>query len=646
MCGLAGQFRMEGRGRVDAGLLQSMTRKLRHRGPDAQGTWVEPKGTCGLGHARLSIIDLREAANQPMISSDERIAIAYNGEVYNFRELRKELRNTGAHFRTESDTEVVLEAYRYWGTSAFARFNGMFALALWDGAQGVLHLARDRFGIKPLYVHYKAGVLTFGSEIKALLSEMRTPEIDAGALHAYLYYGATLGPPTLFAGIKKLEPGQVLSVSARGTRMEPYLDLATFGAETKPNVSRVPKVVSQELLSLLEAAVNRHLIADVPVGVFLSGGIDSSAITAIASRTLGADLQTFSVGFDYEQGVNELAKARSVAQKFGTEHHELQVRGDALPEVLEHLVRSHDQPFGDAANIPLFLLARQLRGQIKVVLQGDGGDEVFAGYRRYNTLTIPYIHRLASIAVPATRLLALMGRPKEYHRARRYMEALAERDDGKRMALLLTSDYPERSPTRILERDFRRVVERHDPFHRFSEMNVRYAQLPDIVQKLLYTDCSILLPDHFLEKVDRATMACGMEVRVPFLDVDLATWAMRLPSGLKVRRGQKKWLLRKALRGVVPDDILDGKKTGFGVPFGYWMRTSLLDFMQDSFRDEIVRNAQVFDASSLEKTIREHVSGTHNNGYLLYKALQLALWVRAYHASPGDGEVAEAPEAA
>ena len=596
-----------------------MTDSLAHRGPDDAG--IELLGPIGLGHRRLRILDLSSRGHQPMSTADSRLTIVYNGEVYNFQELRRELEDDGIAFRSETDTEVVLQAYARWGLDAFERFNGMFALAIWEADTERLVLARDRFGIKPLYWASTPTGVVFGSEIKALLASGRVERrLDTVGLHEYSYYGAALGERTLFSGIEKLLPGRLLLCDKSGNVQR------TFWSAEHVQVAKVSAAeAAREVRARLEAAVERHLIADVPVAVFLSGGIDSSAITALASRTYHGSLRTYSVGFDFDRGANELPKARRLAERLSTEHTELHLEGSRVGEVIEALVDCHDQPFGDAAGIPLYLLCQQLGESVKVVLQGDGGDEMFAGYRRYAVLRYAWLWRNAARVKPL--LDAIAPRNPRYDRLARFLDAIGETDGAMRMARLLTQEPFVPSPLAGLSEDLANETSRSDPFLRYRELSERLAHL-DPVQSMLHVDASILLPDIFCEKVDRTTMAHGIEVRVPFLDADLSSYAMSLPSPLKVHRGQKKWILRKALRGIVPDDVLDGPKTGFGVPYGYWLRDKLRPMLREVVLDNAL--SELFNATVLEKWIEEHRTGLRDHGYRLYKMLSLGLWYRRY----------------
>ena len=619
MCGLCGIVRFDAP--PESETLWRMTRTLAHRGPDDQGVAV--RGPAGLGHTRLSILDLSNAGHQPMASADGDVTLVYNGEIYNFRELRRELEAEGVRHHGTSDTEVLLRAYLAWGEAAFDRLHGMFALAIWDARSSTLHLLRDRFGIKPLYYASVPAGIVFGSEIKAVLaSRLTAREMSWRAFHEYLYYGNTLGTETFFEGIRKLEPGHHLTVTAAGATVH-----ARWTPDAIAPVNDPPEVAARNVLQKLDAAVKSHLVSDVPVGVFLSGGIDSSAIATLAQRHHAGPLRTYSVGFDFDRGPDELPAARRLAERLGTDHHELRLAGGDMPAVIERLIDAHDVPFDDAANIPLALLCNALKGDVKVVLQGDGGDEMFAGYRVYEFLA--HASRWRWLSRSGLPLTLCLPQGQQRDRLRRVFGYLAATDSATRMALMRFDGHLERLPTRILGSSTVERLRRHDPFARYREIARRFGRL-DALQAMLYADSAVLLPDKYLEKVDRATMAYGIESRVPFLDDEVSAYAMALPSSLKVRRGQKKWVLRQALRGTVPDEILDGRKTGFGVPVSYWMRGPLNRYLRDTLQDTAASVPDLFDRTALARCIEEHVSGRHDNGKLLYKLLNFGLWRHKY----------------
>jgi asparagine synthase (glutamine-hydrolysing) len=620
MCGICGIVDFKNN-KINPATLYEMTETLKHRGPDDSG--IEILGPAGLGHTRLSVIDLTSAAHQPMLSDDRQFALIYNGEVYNFLEIRERLEQKGIRFRSRSDTEVVLRAYIEWGTDCFAMFNGMFAFAIWDAQTGTLYLVRDRYGIKPVYYTLLEEGIVFGSEIKAILASGRTSTtISWKGLHEYLYYGYGLGVNTLFEHIFKLQAGHYLTYTNGKC-----VDKSYWSIDEITPVFDSTERAEEKVCNLLEKAVQDHLVSDVPVGVFLSGGIDSSTITAFASKHYKGRIKTYSVGFDYEKKFNELPMAARVAKKFNTDHNELHIKASNIPSIIERLVRAHDEPFGDAADIPLYLLCESLRGSIKVVLQGDGGDEVFGGYIRYNIMAYQSLWR--TISRFGLLPLRMLGKRNEFLQLKRLANRLLHTEPMMRMALFLTTETLDNPPTRLLSDEAREKVENYNPFHRYYELYDLLKQL-DPAQQMIYMDFLVHLPDCFLEKVDKATMAHGIEVRVPFLDANLTRYALGLSSKMKVRLRQTKWIVRRALRGIVPDGVLNAKKRGFGVPFSHWLREPLAEYMKEVLLDSANLKCGLFDRDALEKCIQEHTSGYRDNGSLLYKILNLALWRQFY----------------
>lgn len=632
MCGIAGALSLgadpatsavarSGAGDL-AALVAAMTGTLRHRGPDASG--VVDCGPVALGHTRLAIIDLSERGAQPMRSADGRWVLTYNGEVYNFRELRAQLQAQGRRFRSDSDTEVVLQAWAQWGPDCLKRFNGMFAFAIWDTHEQRLILARDRFGIKPLYWSRQQASFLFGSEIKALMAapgfERR---ISAQGLVEYLAFGNALQSRTLFDGCHKLDAGCWLEIGATTDfepRIRPYWTLA--------DVPTVQLSAAEQPIAVREAlgrAVDRHLIADVPVALFLSGGLDSSTLCALASRGPGR-LRTISVAFEGSSAVSELEAARLVAKTFGADHHEYHLGFSKLAEVLEDLGSAHDQPFGDVANVPLFLLSRQVAAEAKVVLQGDGGDEIFGGYRRYRLLQQTAAWEWFSRLVPVPRRLA--ARSTSARRLRRMQDALGRARGGERLGRLLTEEWEDGGIAAMLQPALRERLARCDPFAAYHELFGQVAA-QDPAQAMLWTDTRILLPDIFLEKVDRSTMANSVEVRVPFLDTELADLVMGLPSADKLRRGSKT-LLREAMSDVLPPSILSGPKLGFGVPYGEWLAGPLADYTREALLAPDSLVGQLFSRQGLEQLCDQHMRQGYRRGFMLYKLLMLAIWGRQY----------------
>ena len=622
MCGIVGMVSCAGSiPPLDRSQAQGALASIRHRGPDAQGNYVD--GNLWLGHVRLSILDLSSAGNQPMATNDGSLVITYNGEVYNFRELAGEL--SLIDLRSSSDTAVVLRAFEKLGVDSLRKLNGMFAFAVYDKRSQKLFLVRDRLGIKPLYFRLDARSLIFGSEIKAILALMdKAPVCDLSSLHEWLYYGNTHGGRTLYQGIRQLLPGHYLELDLKSFthQVQEYWSLRHQTNYTNLVQSSVEEMIV-ETRRLLEEAVRRQLVSDVPIGVFLSGGVDSSAITAFASKHYSGRLATYSAGFDDLATVDERPKARKVAKHYGTEHHELYIQGGGVAALVEKMVHHHDMPFSDAANIPLYLMASQISGTTKVVLQGDGGDEVFGGYRRY--VTLKYRTFLHPIARWGQHFHGVLKKSSFHHRVQRYLHAFAAEDIASTMALLLTPNDPHASPEAVFTPHFRKILEQSDPFAYYRECQQYFAD-HDIGNQMSMVDLMIELPDIFLEKVDRSTMAASLEVRVPFLDNDLVDYVVRIPGNRKTPWGKKKWLLKKALQGIVPHDVLYGAKTGFNVPFGYWLRTSLKPLFFDHltrFNRELPGVVDVVKVQELYSTTEGGEQGRLNT---LWNLLNLMIW--------------------
>jgi asparagine synthase (glutamine-hydrolysing) len=615
MCGITGFFNYNSL--ANSELILDLNDTIKHRGPD-NGS-VKLFGNVALGHRRLSIIDLSTLANQPFASKDHRYTIVFNGEIYNFLEIREILVSRGITFKTKSDTEVVLYAYQEYGSLCFKMFNGMFAIAIYDSIINELILARDQFGIKPLYYLNNNDHFVFGSEIKAIIKHPDfTSTIDNQGLAEYIWFGNPLGNNTIYENVKELDAGSFMIVSKSGLKSEKYFNINTIIQKQISESSAI-----SEIKRLLENSVKRHLISDVPVGIFLSGGIDSSALTALGSKFYSGKLKTYSVGFDFANGPNELALAAEIAKKFNTDHHEIHIAGENIIDVIESLVDAHDEPFGDAADIPLYLLTQKIKGDVKVVLQGDGGDEFFGGYNRYNALKnskkwsyfsfIPSLIKYFNTDIP------------ELLRFHRFISAISESDPAERNALLLTMESKLTTPLNIFNSEYLKILSSIDPFLRYKEV---YKNLPkhiDDVQALFYSDSQIILKDTFFEKVDKSTMANSIEVRVPFVDKELTEFMLSLPASLKVKGGVNKYLLKKALENIVPNKVLFGKKTGFSVPYGYWLQTSLAGYFEEQISTKKV--GQYINKSELSRMFKLHKEGKGNYGFLLWKTLVFAVWL-------------------
>ena len=620
MCGIAGIFSTVDQ--VPKHLAMEMQRVLAHRGPDDAGVFERPEIL--MVHTRLSVVDLSPTGHQPMHSPCGRYVLSYNGEIYNHPDLRDTLQSKGYRFRGTSDTETLLAAYVEWGEEVWCKLNGIFALALYDTEKRTLTLVRDRFGVKPLYYCIVGGRLLFGSEIKALLATgYFEPQIDVQALHEFMYYGYAMAERTMYRGVCKLLPGQWLKIDRRGGMQSGFYWRVDRDVEVRRSVG-VAEAVAQ-VRTRLRAAVRRQLMSDVPVGVFLSGGIDSTAVAVLASQEYRGRLRTFTASFDFDRGRSELATAARTAQQIGSLHTEIYIQGKSLVPVIETLVRHHDEPFSDAANIPLYLMSAELKGRVKVVLQGDGGDEMFGGYRRYAMLRyIRWWRKLLRFLYPLRWLS-----PYEKRRKVERFKAIFEAGGGRMYAKLLTEEREEESPLRVFRPEWRSALEQFNPFEYYEELYERIAWLREPSQIMLWIDAQILLPFQFLEKVDKSTMANGIEARVPMLDHELAEYAMGLPSSVKLRWGRPKYLLRKALRGIVDDAILDAPKRGFGVPYKQWLRGPLYAYLRQRLFDSRLRD-ELYDRSVIERVVHQHRAGKVDYGFLLWKLLHLTIWMEEY----------------
>tara|TARA_B100000780_G_scaffold254099_1_gene202029 strand:+ start:21654 stop:23525 length:1872 start_codon:yes stop_codon:yes gene_type:complete len=616
MCGITGIFDFR-KPITNNSLINSMTNEIIHRGPDAGETYIS--NNIALGHRRLSIIDISSEANQPMFSDNDEIVIVYNGEVYNFSEIKEDLLTKGFSFSTTSDTEVVLKAYQEYGVKAFKMFNGMFALAIYDSRINKLFLARDRFGIKPLYYYYENNVFLFASEKKSILKyHNKKLSLDYQAFSEYMWFGNPLGNNTFYKDIKEFQPGSFGTISEDGFFNEKYFDINSIEESTDTEDE-----VVNNIRILLEESVKSQLVSDVPVGIFLSGGIDSSAITAFASKHYNGKIKTYSVGFDYDKGVNELPLAKEISELYNTEHYEVKIDEGDIIEVIEELVKSHDEPFADAANIPLYLMTKKIKGKVKVVLQGDGGDEFFGGYSRYNTLHSINKWNWLSVFLPIMSFFRFAN-PKIY-RIQRFINAISKKQDYLRNALLLTMDSEYTKPYSVLTHNIRKKISSFEPFKKYKDIYNSYSSEKDLIQKLFFTDAQIILKDTFLEKVDKSVMANSIEVRVPFIDNKLTEYMLSIPGKLKTKNAVPKYLLKKALEGIVPNKILYGKKKGFGVPYGFWLKTKLENYFIEQISTD--RVSKFFNINEIKRLFKLHKKDKGYYGFLLWKVLIFAVWV-------------------
>lgn len=619
MCGIAGIVTGDA-ARLEP-LIDAQLARQHHRGPDATGAFVGDSSA--VGQNRLAIIDV-EHGDPPIGNEDGSVAAVLNGEIYNFRELRHELGRRDHRFATRCDTEVLAHlAEDFVAVELARRLDGMFAFAVWDERRGRLMIGRDRFGKKPLYYWHSGDVFVFASEIKGVLAHPNVPrELNPAALPAYLNFGYVPTPHTFFTGIRSLPPGHVLTLGASGEpRIECYWQpelREPMGPSKEPSL----QAAAVEVRRLLEAAVRRRMIADVPVGAFLSGGIDSSAIVAVMASLTEERVATFTMGFDDRDGFDERPYARAVAKRYGTDHHEFVVQPHAV-DLVETLVWHHDQPFGDSSAVPTYLLNRLTRDHVTVALSGDGGDELFAGYERFAAALA--INRYRAIPLPLRELgrTALARLPAETGRGRignvQRFAAVAEL--GMPDAYLHWLSFIDEPTRRVL-------LEDPDPWARAAYAHAwSSSDGAHPLDRLLNLNLRTYLLDDLLVKADRMSMAHGLEVRSPFLDADLAAYAMRLPPRLKLRGATLKRVLKRALREDLPPEILRRRKRGFGVPLDRWFRDDLRTYVDHTLGSPNARVRKHLRGTAIDCLIAEHQNG-RNRGGALWALLTLEVFLR------------------
>lgn len=611
MCGISGGY-ASGRETIDPELLRQMTRALRHRGPDDEGYYVHPQGRVGLGHRRLSVIDLA-TGHQPIFSESGAVAVVFNGEIYNFLELRSDLIAKGYKFRTNSDTEVIANLYDDAGAESVHRLRGMFAIAIWDERREELVLVRDRVGKKPIYYAETSGGFYFASEIQPLTMAPRVSrDIDESAIDLYLTYGYVPSPWSIYRAIRKLPPGHILRVRGGSGTLERY-----WQPSFEPKLRLDYGEAKAELLRLFTEAVRVRMISDVPLGVFLSGGVDSSAVAAVMSTVSPGPVKTFSIGFA-DARYNELAHARAVAHHYRTEHHEWMVEPQAL-DVLPEIVRAYGEPYGDSSAIPTWYLSRLAKSHVTVALNGDGGDELFGGYPWHRM--IPALDRMASFAVPSV-MRGVAGIGILPRRARTLAEVLAmtELERVQRLRTFLTDSGRQR----LYHPEFRQRV--NGSAERYLEQIYDCGSL-DRYDRLFRMDLLSYLPDDLLVKVDRASMAHGLECRSPLLDHVLLEFACRLPASWKIRRGRSKHIFKEAVGSLFPRGFLDRPKMGFSVPIGEWFKSEWKSWIQSTLLEGPLSRGSILDRRELQALLAEHESGRRNREALIWNLAMLSLWL-------------------
>jgi len=625
MCGIAGFTQLHEQSADVAELIRRMTSLLTPRGPDGEGFHIAPG--IALGHRRLSIIDLTGGA-QPMRTNDGRYYIVYNGEVYNYLELRAELERRGCVFHTQSDTEVLLNQFALDGVEALQRCNGMFAVAIWDRDEERLFLARDRLGIKPLYYCVRGRELIFASELKALLAHPRVDRrLNALSVSKYFTYGYIPAPHTIFEDVHKLEPGGYLFFNPNGLRKSRFWDIPL---EDNPVSDRNVDEWAEDLLAVLRDSVTKRLRSDVPVGLFLSGGLDSSTVTALAAQQSGNRLHSFSVGFD-DPSYDESPYARRVAELFGTEHHEEVLTLSHAAELFPQIMRSLHEPLADASIIPTYALSRLAAEHVKVVLGGDGADELFAGYPAFQAHKVvqnlsflpigwrdwlrpfvqrlPVSHRYASVEFLMQQFVKGLGLSPEVR------------------FLLWMGCYGNLEKKRLLSVDLQQRLLREDAFEDISA-HIRQSGLKGDLQRLQYLCMKLYLQDNVLLKVDRASMAHSLEVRVPFLDRDVVEYASRIQPADKLRGLTTKYVLKRAVRRLLPNEIIHRRKTGFMMPVAVWLNQNMRETIEDLCSPAAVAETGLFDASFVRQILDEHFQERRDHRKHIYPLLCFMAWFR------------------
>ncbi len=619
MCGIVGQARRDGRA-VSPGLIETMCAGLEHRGPDSRG--VHAKGPVGLGIQRLAVIDL-VTGDQPVHNEDGSVTVVLNGEIYNYRELRERLTANGHHFATGGDTEVIAHLYEEEGAGLVNSLVGMFAFALWDERRGRLLIGRDRLGKKPLYYAQRDGAISFASELWALLADDEIPrQVDAAALDRYFTFGYVPSPQSAFRAIRKLPPASTLEWQDGRLKIERYWKLDYSASLDVGSVEEAGEMVRDAL----SKAVRRRMISDVPLGAFLSGGIDSTAVVAAMAEQSRDPVKTFSIGFESE-AFDELPFARDVAERFGTDHHELVVRPDAV-ELLPKIIRHYGEPFADHSAIPSFYLAEMTRRHVTVALNGDGGDEAFGGYSRYAHAAM--MRRLDRVPGPLRQAVAAVG-----GRVTANGELTSVRNRIRRASAQLPLSAEDRYLLAMSRSGPALAEQAYTPEFRdclnsppadviglpWSESNAT-----DLVDRMLDVDQQTYLPGDLLVKMDIATMAYGLEARSPLLDHELLEMAAALPARFKVNGTEKKIALRASLRGVVPDSLIDRRKQGFQVPMAEWLRTDLREMARETLLSERARDRGYLDHEAVAGLLDRHQAGAEDNSAALWSFLVFELW--------------------
>jgi asparagine synthase (glutamine-hydrolysing) len=623
MCGICGVYNFD-KSHVDKTLLRQMCTVIKHRGPDDEGIFLDDY--IGLGMCRLSIIDL-ESGHQPIHNEDGSIWIVFNGEIYNYKELRQFLEEKNHRFYTSSDTEVIVHLYEELGDDCAKMLNGMFAFAIWDANKKKLVLARDRIGIKPLHYIILSDKLIFGSEIKSILQDTEVKrEVNLKALHHFLAFEYVPAPETMFKGIKKLLPGHILICEKGNVSVRKYWDLKFTNRNKQPIA-----FYSDRIYELLKKSVERRLISDVPLGAFLSGGIDSSSIVGLMSELMDEPVKTFSIGFE-EESYNELNYARIIAEHFETEHYEEIITPDAV-NLVNEIIQYLDEPFADVSVFPTYLVSELARKQVTVVLSGDGGDEQFAGYDWYAASKLDKYYRKAPVALRngisqiIQRLPPSSQKKGFVNMLQRFVEGSSLPIDGRhiRWQYFITDEERVDLYTNNLNNALHNL-------NSFDLINNYYLQdnANDRLSKEQYVDIKMYLPDDILVKVDRMSMANSLEARVPFLDHEFVEFSATVSPDLKLHGLTTKYILKKTMSQLLPKEIIDRKKQGFSIPMKNWLKDELRNMMLEVLSRERIEEKRYFNYEQVNKLIQQHLEGKRNNAHKIWALMTFELWHESY----------------
>jgi len=640
MCGIAGfwDFKHSNTQQQLTAVVDSMRDTLIHRGPDGAGSWVDAHAGIALGHRRLSILDLSIYGQQPMLSHSRRFVVSYNGEIYNHQEIKQQLIASGnaPNWRGHSDTEIMLAAFEAWGISkAVEKFTGMFAIALWDAQEQLLYLIRDRMGEKPLYYGMVANNLLFGSELKSLKAHPAWRQnIDRDAVGLLMRYNCIPAPCTIYQDIRKLEPGHILVITKdQQLTDQVYWSLSSvITKQANAKAYSTPEQAVDALEQKLSHAIKQQMVADVPLGAFLSGGIDSSTIVALMQTQSSTPVKTFTIGFESVE-YNEAVHAKAVAAHLGTQHTELYLSAEQAQSVIPDLSSFYDEPFSDSSQVPTYIVAKLTREHVTVSLSGDGGDELFGGYNRYNWVASVW-QKISILPKPLRILAAHLLKILPSQQWDKIFALTRQRNAGDKL-YKLASVLDSASPQEIYNKLISQWYGPSAVVPHAQNANLLLANLANdlpgrsFTESMMYMDSKRYLPDDILVKVDRAAMAVGLETRVPFLDHHLVEFVWSLPLNLKIRSGQNKWILRQVLKRHVPEHLFERPKMGFGVPIDQWLRGPLKTWANDLLSSSMLAKHDLIDSKIIQQKWQEHLSGKGNWQHHLWSILMFQSWYEA-----------------